>query len=188
MIFSRLFREPKLRTDARALYDAAVLQARTPAFYADHGVPDTVDGRFDMVVLHVWLMLRHFRTAPDSLRKQRDAVAQAVFDEMVRDFDRNVREIGISDVRVGKHMKTMAKAFYGRIAAYDEALAEDQMADALKRNLFGKVDTVDEDLDQQAGTVADYVKNQVEFIAGQGFVELFSGKIMFSDQIGAQSR
>jgi len=188
MIFSRLFREPKLRTIARNLYQTAVRQARTPVFYADLDVPDTVDGRFDMVVLHVWIMLRHFRTAPEVLQKQSGKVTQAVFDEMIRDFDRNIREIGISDVRVGKHMKNMAKAFYGRIGAYDEAVEAGNLAEALLRNLFGKTDISAGVLEERAGIISEYVQKQSDFLATQGFDELFEGNIVFSDQIVAESR
>jgi cytochrome b pre-mRNA-processing protein 3 len=187
-LLSRLFREPKLKSDARNLYEAAVIQARTPAFYADHAVPDTVDGRFDMIVLHVWLVLRHFKSAPEALQSRRDKLCQALFDHMITDFDRNIRQIGISDVRVGKHMKAMAKAFYGRIAAYDDAVEADSLAAALERNIFGKPDVDRGILEREAGFLALYVQKQADFLATQPFEALLDGKIAFSGEFGEESR
>ena len=77
MFLSRLFKEPKRKADARNLYEALVIQARTPAFYADHSVPDTVDGRFDMIILHVWIVLSHFKTVPADLQARREKLGQA---------------------------------------------------------------------------------------------------------------
>ena len=188
MFLSRLFKEPKRKADARNLYEALVIQARTPAFYADHSVPDTVDGRFDMIILHVWIVLSHFKTVPADLQARREKLGQALFDYMIQDFDRNVRQIGISDVRVGKHMKAMAKAFYGRLAAYDEAVSTGSLANALKRNVFGKVDLVDEVLDIQSQYLEEYVQKQAVFLATQDFEALLDGKIAFQAEFSAESR
>jgi cytochrome b pre-mRNA-processing protein 3 len=93
-----------------------------------------VDGRFDMVVLHAYLILRRLKREPDPAA----ALAQAVFDTMFADMDRNLRESGVGDLSVGRQVKAMAQAFYGRIAAYEEGLAGDDalLAAALQRNLF----------------------------------------------------
>jgi cytochrome b pre-mRNA-processing protein 3 len=188
MFLKKLFQEPKLKTDARTLYESAVLQARTPTFYADHHVPDTVDGRFDMIILHVWLVLRHLKTASSGHQKEMQKLGQAIFDVMIRDFDRNVREIGISDVRVGKQMKAMGKAFYGRTAAYDEALAAGNLPEVLQRNLFGKTDLAPDVLEEKSHFLAEYVQKQANFIGSQSPEAILSGKIAFSDEFGAQSR
>jgi cytochrome b pre-mRNA-processing protein 3 len=188
MFLSRLFRPSKLKTDAQAIYEAAVSQARTPAFYADHSVPDTVDGRFDMIVLHVWLVLAHLKQAPEAAQKQSGKLGQAIFDYMIIDFDRNVRQIGISDVRVGKHMKAMAKAFYGRLAAYDEAVEASILEDALKRNVYGKVETAEVVIDKQSKFLADYVQKQADYLGSQGFEALLDGKIAFLGEFSEESR
>ena len=188
MFLSSLFRPSKLKADARTIYDAAVSQARTPDFYAQRSVPDTVDSRFDMIVLHVWLVLAHIRKAPDALQRQSGKLGQAIFDYMILDFDRNVRQIGISDVRVGKHMKAMAKAFYGRLDAYDTAIEAATLEDALKRNVFGKVDIDLETLDIQSKFLADYVRKQADFLGEQGYEPLLDGKIAFLGEIVKKSR
>src|SRR6476660_9122950 len=100
-----------------ALYGAIVAQARNPGLYADLAVPDTVTGRFEMVILHSALVLRHLR-ADDAAK----AVAQEVFDLFCADMDRSLRELGVGDLAVGKRMREMAGIFYGRADAYDNAL------------------------------------------------------------------
>ena len=121
---------------AYGLYARAVAQARDPAFYDAMGVPDTVDGRFEMIALHVYLILR--RLKPEGA----DAadLSQALFDAMFEDMDRSLREMGVGDLSVGKRVKAMARGFYGRIKAYDEGLAAEDpavLAEAMRRNLYG---------------------------------------------------
>src|ERR1043166_9623903 len=126
-----LFRRPS-RTIA-ALYGAIVAQARNTRFYEDLAVPDTVLGRFDMVLLHVVLVLRRLREGEDR------ALAQGLFDAFCRDMDHNLREMGISDQGVPKHMQRVGEAFYGRAQAYEAALGapgEGALSDALARNVY----------------------------------------------------
>ncbi len=117
-----------------ALYGVIVQQARQPAFYVDDGVPDTVAGRFDMITLHAYIVMRRL----NKLGREGGAISQSLFDTMFLDMDRNMREMGVGDIVVGKRIKALAISFYGRIKAYDEALdgSENALADALKRNLF----------------------------------------------------
>jgi cytochrome b pre-mRNA-processing protein 3 len=151
----RLFRflSPSPSQDVAALlYGHAVAQARDPDFYAAGGVPDTLDGRFDMVCLHVFLLLH---------RLKRDgtaggALGQRLFDRMFADLEMNMRELGVSDYGIGHRMKAMAAAFYGRIAAYEEGLAggEAALRQALGRNLFGTAQADEATLDRMARYVA----------------------------------
>ncbi len=129
-----------LREAGGKLYMAAVRQARARAFYAEGGVPDTLDGRFDMIVLHAALLVRRLRGCGDAGR----ALAQSLFDAMFDDMDRSLREMGVGDLRVGKRVKQMARAFYGRAEAYDRALnrapgsaRREALAAVLVRNLYG---------------------------------------------------
>ncbi|HEV2956925.1 MAG TPA: ubiquinol-cytochrome C chaperone family protein [Xanthobacteraceae bacterium] len=112
-----------------------VAQARRPAFYADYGVADTPTGRFDLLVLHLILLVRRLRDEPAPIR----ALGQGVFDLFCRDMDHSFREMGIGDLAVPKHMRRVAEAFYGRAAAYERAIEEadeGQLAAALARNIF----------------------------------------------------
>ena len=103
------------------LYNAAVAAAREPYFYTDLGVPDTLDGRFDLVGLYVSILIRRLRSIP----APGPAVAQAVFDAMFSDMDINLREMGVGDMTVSKNVRAMWEAFHGRATAYEAALDSD---------------------------------------------------------------
>lgn len=130
-------RAPARRT-IEAIYGMIVAQAREPVFYQALNVPDTVDARFDMVVLHLWLMLRRLRAVDPE-----GGASQALFDHFCRDMDANLREMGVGDLTVPKRMKKFGEAFYGRTAAYDAALDApgDVLADALARNVLNTTET-----------------------------------------------
>src|SRR5262249_24455554 len=116
-------------------YGVIVAQARTPAFYANYGVADTPAGRFDMIVLHLVLLVRRLRREPAPIR----ALGQGGFDLYCQDMDHSFRGIGIGDLAVPKHMRRVAEAFDGRAAAYDEAIdrgEEQQLAAVLARNIL----------------------------------------------------
>lgn len=132
--FSWLKRSDPDRAAAGRVYDAIVAAARQPEYYADLGVPDTIDGRFDLIVLHAMLVMRRLRTEGEAGAR----LAQTVFDHMFRDMDRSLREIGIGDMSIGKHVKRMARAFYGRAARYEQGLdgADELLRDALAANLY----------------------------------------------------
>jgi cytochrome b pre-mRNA-processing protein 3 len=114
----------------RALEEQLARRARTPCFFESLGVPDTMDGRFDLVALHAWLALVRLKQAC------RDEAAQALTDALFVGFDEALREQGVSDMGMGRRMKAMANAFYGRLAAYDAAHGIEQMAEVLARNVW----------------------------------------------------
>ena len=135
MRLPRLFRADRRDLVAQELYGAAVRQARLPAFYRQGEVPDTLDGRFDLVSLHVFLVMRRL-TAEGAAGRD---LAQRLYDVMFADMDRSLRELGVGDVGVGKRVKKMSEAYFGRVAAYHEALeaADDTALEAaLRRNLY----------------------------------------------------
>ena len=122
------------------LYGAAVAAARLPALYEPPGVPDTLDGRFDCVGVHVALLIRRLRALPAEglARAAGPALAQAVFDAMFSDMDTTLREFGL-DLGVGKRVRAMWEAFHGRALAYDGPLQAGDagaLADALERNVW----------------------------------------------------
>jgi cytochrome b pre-mRNA-processing protein 3 len=122
-----------LRGTIEAIYGMIVTQAREPLFYRDLGVPDTVNGRFDLLILHLWMVLRRFRSIQDAAH-----VSQALFDRFCEDMDANLREMGVGDLTVPKRMQAFGEAFYGRAAAYDAAFAAgaDAPAYALRKNIL----------------------------------------------------
>lgn len=127
---------------AETLYSALLVQSRQPVFYTDLWVPDTVDGRFDMVLLHSFVVLRHLGRADQAGGNRADrALSQAVYDVMFVDMDRAVREIGVGDLSIKKHIRRMMKAFNGRMAAYEAGMSDDPaLFDALRRNVYGTVE------------------------------------------------
>jgi cytochrome b pre-mRNA-processing protein 3 len=117
------------------LYAAAVAAARDPFFYAALGVADTLDGRFDLIGLHTYLIIRRLHREPEP----GPALAQATFDAMFTDMDQNLRELGVGDLSVGRRVKAMWEAFHGRARAYDGPLDADDtagLAAALARNVW----------------------------------------------------
>ncbi|MFG1344449.1 ubiquinol-cytochrome C chaperone family protein [Xanthobacter autotrophicus DSM 431] len=130
-----LFRNTKTRETIERLYGAIVAQSRRTDFYTDFAVPDTMDGRLEMLMLHTVLVCRRLKGGSEIER----ALSQDIFDAFAADMDRTMREIGVGDLTVPKKMKKIGAAFYGRAAAYDSALAaegEDALAQAVTRNIF----------------------------------------------------
>ena len=170
------------RTAAHAAHDAylrVVEQARRPAFYRSAGVPDTVDGRFDMIVLHLFLLLHRLKGPADA----REKFCQALYDDMFGDMDRSLREMGVGDLGVGKQVKRMVQGFHGRVAAYDAGLAsgERELRKAIRRNLFG---TVAPEPDQIA-MMADYLRREVANLAEQSSADLIAGHVAFGSPPGS---
>jgi cytochrome b pre-mRNA-processing protein 3 len=130
----RPFRRSAEKHTIAALYGMIVAQARLPAFYADYGVPDTVEGRFELIVLHLVLALRRLERV-----RQGRHIGQRLFDRFCQDLDDNLREMGVGDLAVPKHMRRFGEAFYGRQAAYLGALDapdERHFENALARNIL----------------------------------------------------
>ncbi|MFZ4762694.1 MAG: ubiquinol-cytochrome C chaperone family protein [Alphaproteobacteria bacterium] len=123
-----------------ALYAHLVEQARQPFIYEYWGVVDSVEGRFESISLHVALVIRQlkFLEAHDT--------AQQLFEWMFKDFDQGLREVGIGDMGIGKHIKRMARHFYGRMANYgahleNQSTSSSNLREALKKNLLADIDS-----------------------------------------------
>ena len=162
------------------LYEEIVAQARRPWLYGAAGVPDTLDGRFDMIVLHAYLIFDRLRQADERAK----ALAQAVFDEMFKDMDRSLREMGASDLAVGPKVRRMAEVFYGRSRAYSEALQQPGEAGrqgliaALARNVFAGHD--EGQAAALAAALADYVLAEQRALADRPVERLLSGEAGFT--------
>lgn len=173
---THFFKTAETPTDVNAgrLYRHAVEQARRPEFYLHQAVEDTPDGRFDMITLHVVLILRRLRC--DHQRTER--LAQALFDLMFADMDQNLRELGVGDMSVGKRIKAMAKGFYGRLAAYDAGLDAPEggaLEAALRRNLYRKTLPPAE----AVTAMAEYMRAEAAGLAAQSTDALLAGEIAF---------
>jgi cytochrome b pre-mRNA-processing protein 3 len=158
---------------AQRLYAALTTQSRRPEFYVTCGVPDSVDGRFEMVALHAFLLFRRLKGQGDKA----GAVAQSVYDVMFGDFDASVRELGAQDLGVGRRIKFMTEAMNGRFAAYDAGLAggPNELELALKRNLYGTTEPHDDMLKR----MTEYVRAADAALSGQPVDQLMRGLLNF---------
>jgi cytochrome b pre-mRNA-processing protein 3 len=179
MVFS-LFRRPAQRDTISTLYGMIVAQARLPVFYRDYAVADTVNGRFDLIVLHLALVLDRLAQEPAL-----QTIGQGIFDRFCRDMDDNLREMGISDLKVPKEMRRMGEAFYGRsqayLAAIPAALGPDRdsraLIEALTRNLYGGAPSAL----AVAPRLADYMLEAVGNLKAQDADSLAAGALRFPD-------
>lgn len=176
-------------TVIRALYGEIVAQARHTAFYEGFGVPDTLDGRFNMIVLHNFLLFRRLKDAGEATR----AVSQDIFDMFRLDMDRSLRELGVGDTTVPKRMKKMMQVFYGRTDAYDEALNSEQpkstLADALSRNILSYNESLfseeqapadlENALTEKSAALAEYVLATTSALSEQNESDILQGSLSF---------
>jgi cytochrome b pre-mRNA-processing protein 3 len=173
MGIAAFLRRRRFDRQGTGLYSAAVRAARVPVFYATLAVPDTLDGRFDLIGVHVALIIRRLRREPEP----GPALAQAVFDAMFQDMDVSLRELGVSDLSVGKRVKAMWDAFHGRAGAYEAAMATgDQaaLADALARNVWRGAAP-----DGADACLAAHVLALAGHLAAQGADTLAGGQVTF---------
>lgn len=171
-----LFRRTLRDGSIAVLYGAIVAQARNPVLYRDYGVPDTANGRLEMIVLHTILVLSRLETEDAPARP----LGQALFDHFCSDMDANLREMGVGDMAVPRKMKAIAEAFYGRKRAYQAALAApglDELAAALARNVDPGAGT-----DRAgAGRLANYVRAAARALAATEGAALQRGAVAFPD-------
>ncbi|HWA30534.1 MAG TPA: ubiquinol-cytochrome C chaperone family protein [Rhizomicrobium sp.] len=141
-------------------------RARRPVFFSEFAVPDTIDGRFDLVALHGWMVLEALRNL-----EMKD-ISQGLIDSLFISFDEGLRDLGVGDIGIGHRMKKLADAFYGRLSAYGAAADERAMADALARNLYRG----EPGREQQAAAMARYALAARDQVAAG---DLASGKADF---------
>jgi cytochrome b pre-mRNA-processing protein 3 len=176
------FRRPRQSPNIAALYGMIVAQARSPAFYLGYGVPDTVAGRLDMIVLHLVLLLRQLTKAQGAV----PPIGQQLFDRFCQDIDDNFREMGVGDLAVPKEMQRVAEAFYGRAKAYERALADDSPAAleaAVARNVYGVTEPP-----LGARRLAAYMREASRRLGEQAVNSLARGELDFPDPEAVASR
>ncbi len=169
MFIDRLLRPATAQSSGERLYAAAVGQARQPAIYADLGAPDTPDGRFEIYTLHVLLLLGRLKGE----KPPASAVSQAVFDAYLSGLDHGLRELAVGDLSVGKTMRKLGEAFYGRAKAFDAALEalpdQGPLEGLLGRTVFAGDEQVD------AGRLAKYLLEQRQRLAETPISRILEG-------------
>ncbi|MDN5929075.1 MAG: ubiquinol-cytochrome C chaperone [Hyphomicrobiales bacterium] len=174
-MFSRFFRSNRRtnRAVTDVLYGEIVAAARQPLFYAVYNVPDTPLGRFEMLSLHMFLILHRLRAEKGAAQE----VAQELTDEFFMDVDHSLRELGIGDHGIPRRVKKLGRMFYGRAAAYGQALDQNDgiaLASALRRNVRPDVEAWPE-----AERMADYTLGAWEHVAKAGADAFSSGTFRF---------
>lgn len=175
-MFSWLFSSSKSKKTAYKLYGKLVDQAREPVFYTVYGVQDTIDGRFDMIVLHLFIVERRLSVEGDGTAVIRRQLQEAMFSDM----DRSLRELGVGDMGIGKEVKKMGVAWFGRLKAYASALDEDDpraaLTVALSRNLY----RCEEGNAPMAERMADYVISNSKKLAGYTVEDVLNLQFTFA--------
>jgi cytochrome b pre-mRNA-processing protein 3 len=179
----RAFRRGDPNRNVHGLYGVIVAQARSPAFYTHYGVSDSVEGRFELIVLHLVLVLRRLG-AKGAAASERgpslgpgSAVGQRLFDVFCRDLDDNLREMGVGDLAVPRRMRQFGEAFYGRQAAYGAALAAtdpQELEKVLARNILSRADA-----GEKAAPLARYMRAAAAQLDAQPEDSLIAGRAVF---------
>lgn len=172
-MLKRFLRKPGFSDEGLDLYRAIVAQGRLPVFYSDLCVPDSVDGRFDLITLHIFLSVRRLKREGEAAKD----LAQDLSEIFFADMDLNLRELGASDIGVGRRVKRMIEGYYGRALAYEAALdgQGDRLEEVLARNLYGTTEVSEAVL---ADLVA-YVCAADLDLQGQSWAKLSKGLIEF---------
>lgn len=172
----RFFSPPAYQQEAHNAYIALVAQARKPFLYEKMGVPDTLDGRFDAIALHLFMLIYALRGegSPEALEFAR--ITSEVF---FSDMDRSLREMGSTDTGTGMRVKKMAQALYGRVQAYSDGLETGQLTAALQKNLYRGADVKPPHIE----AVVTYVEKNVRALQAEGnTAAILSGKpLVFVD-------
>ncbi|MEP9389259.1 ubiquinol-cytochrome C chaperone family protein [Mesorhizobium sp. KR9-304] len=174
-MFQRLFGRERSanRAITESLYASIVAAARQPPFYSDWNVPDTPLGRFEMLSLHMFLFQHRMHGETGASQE----LAQILIDDFFEDVDHSLRELGIGDLGIPKRMKKLARMYYGRTAAYDDALGRNDretLRAALMRNI-----RPDAEVWPEGARLADYVIVAVEVLAAQDSDAIRGGSISF---------
>ncbi|MEQ1706389.1 MAG: ubiquinol-cytochrome C chaperone family protein [Rickettsiales bacterium] len=167
----KIFSPDPFQIPAHEAYVALVNQARKPFFYQECAVADTLDGRFDVIVLHIFMLTQCLKSeSPEFIR--------AVWEVFFSDMDRSLREMGASDTGIGKRVKKMAQAFYGRIDAYEKTAAnKDEFKESLARNLYRGAEVEE----MQLSSLISYVLRNLEYLKKQDAGQITKGELSFCD-------
>jgi len=167
-----LFRRSARPDTISVLYGTIVAQARSPCFYREYAVADTVNGRFDVLSLHLILVLERISREPSLA-----GLSQGLFDRFWRDMDHNLREMGVGDLSVPKKMRELGEAYYGRTKAYRLGLAgtDSDLAQALARNVYAGGNA------QASVRLARYARRVAQDLDTRDAHVLASGALRFPD-------
>ena len=173
-MLKRLFKTRPAVLAGQALYERVVAQSRSPGLYADLGAPDTTEGRFEIYSLHVYLLLERMK----GQGPQAAETAQALLDTYLSALDNTLREMGLGDVGVGRQVRKLGEAFYGRVRSYEVGMAAlpdtSELQAMLIRTAYAGADST------SAPRLAEYIVRQRAALATQPLETLFAGSVMWT--------
>ena len=174
-MLKRLFKPRPAALAGGSLYDRVVEQARSPRLYSEFGAPDTTEGRFEIYSLHVYLLLERLKERGP----QAAETAQALLDTYLSALDNTLREMGLGDVGVGRQVRKLGEAFYGRIRSYEVGMAAlpdtGELQAMLVRTAYAGADPA------SAPRLADYIVRQRQALAAVPVEDLFEGKVTWTE-------
>ena len=160
---------------AHEIYGSIVAQARSPYFYTGCEVPDTVEGRFEMLVLHMTLIINRLKNT----EKNGQEIGRLISEAFIDDLDDSFREMGIGDLAVPKRMKTASEAYFGRLHAYGDALDHENLEEleqAIDRNFSQSANPAS----VNARTLAQYMMRTAKMLKEVNIEDLTAGRLSFS--------
>ncbi|MCI5049264.1 MAG: hypothetical protein MRY32_02905 [Rickettsiales bacterium] len=173
-MFAQLTRwfQPSLEKEAsHRLYITLVAQARQPFFYTDLEVEDSLDGRFDMILLHLFLLSHRLK---DAKSEEADLISRTVLETFISDMDRSLRELGVGDTGIARRMKKMGEALNGRLTVYADAIdSQENIKQAIKHNLFREKEVSDKTLN----AFADYTNHCIAHLSEQSMDIILMGEL-----------
>ncbi|MCH9845726.1 MAG: hypothetical protein K0U39_09500 [Alphaproteobacteria bacterium] len=177
-LINRILAPRKYHTDM--LYTAIVAQARQQKIFRDWGVPDTPDGRFDSLVLHMVMVLDRLSKCDDA--DEHRQFGKELIEVMVEDLDHNFRELGVGDLAVGKRIKGMLKAFYGRVQSYGKAFEsrdETLLEQVVVRNIYRKSEKMPDAT--QIQQLCTYIWQQTQHLQNYSGAQITQGKLNWGE-------
>lgn len=178
-MFGLFKRKKPYEQQAWSVFETVQDQSRKSEFYADLNVPDTTEGRFDLLILHMFLVIERLKNEQGGVE-----FSQNLFDVAFQSIDQGFREIGIGDMGVPKRMRKLMLGFNGRVHIYDEALSEGdtgKLTHALERNVYFSLVESPENIDDCLDKLAEYVRNNMQYLQEQDTDAIMSGAIKFKD-------
>ena len=170
-----LFRPGAAKSAGGALYAKCAKAARETGFYTALAVPDTVEGRFELYALHVLLVVRRLRGEGEAA----SAVSQALFDALLMGLDDGLREMGVGDLSVGKKMRKLGEAIYGRARNLDAALdalpERNELAAMMRRTVYQDQEG------KPSSDLADWTALATEALQAQSLDALLAGEVVFPE-------
>ena len=172
-MFGLLKKKDPYALEAEHAFQQIAAHIREPVFFKKHKVPDDFDGRYDLLLVHLFLVMQALRQTGDT---RAEVFNQSLFDATFRNLDQTLREMGIGDMGVPKHMRKMMKAFNGRMHAYATALERGDLVDVLHRNVYAGDEGATLKIVERFAT---YVTKQLKRLNDQGFDNVVVSEKLF---------